>query len=401
MVLRLYPPLIGGPATVAYQLSKLLAERGVDVFVVTQHAEGLPYHEVIDEVNIFRVPFLAPPGMSTYSTPRMLSGVLSLITKTLEVTRKHDIRIVDVLDVTTAGLAGLVLSSLSNRKFLLKFGGDLVFEYLSLKGIRACDETWNVEESWKVDDLRAKLLYWIETQYVRSYDLLLPDSYYGAELLRKLGAEDKKIRVVLNGVDTKLFSPRESDLDMERRLDIRKPVILVAGRLVPWKGFRYLVNTAPTILDSFPDATFLVVGDGPERGNLEIQVDDLGLNRNFVFTGRIPHQEMVKTISCADVFVLPSLFDTTPNVLLEVMSSEKPTVASNIEGIREVIKNNDTGILVPPANDALLGEAIMSLLCDPKKSSNIARRARRFIQENYDWSKIIDKRLSIYKSQIE
>ena len=395
MVLRLYPPLIGGPATVASQLSKLLTERGVEIFVVTQHVKGLPYHEVRDQVNIFRVPFLAPPRASMHNTLRLLSGVFSLAFKTEEVTRKYDIRIVEVLDVSVAGLAGLMLSSLSDRKFILKYGGDLVFEYLSLKGVRQCDESWSVEESWKIKDFRARLLYWIERQYVKSYDLLLPDSYYGAKLLRKLGAEDEKVRVVPNGVDTKLFSPRESKPEIERRWSLGRPVVLAAGRLVPWKGLNYLVRAAPVVLRSFSSTTFLVVGDGPERANLERQVEELGLGRSFVFTGRIPHREMAEVISCADVFVLPSLFDTTPNVLLEVMSSGKPVVASDIEGIREVIKNMETGILVPPADDHNLGEALLRLLSDPPEASKIGGRARDFVRREYSLTAVADKILGV------
>ncbi len=401
MVLRLFPPLIGGPATVASQLSRLLTERGVEVSVVTQHVKGLPYHEVKNRINVFRVPFLAPPTTSMYDTLSMLSGVYSLAYKTAEVTRKYHIRIVEVLDVSVAGLAGLILSSVSDRKFILKYGGDLVFEYLSLKEVRACDELWSVEESWKVDDFRARLLYWIERQYVKSYDLLLPDSYYGTELLSKLGAKDEKVQVVPNGVDTKLFSPRESNPKVERRLGLKKPVVFVAARLVPWKGITYLVKAAPTILKSFPSATFLIVGDGPERENLERQVKEMRLSSNFIFAGRISHLNMAEVISCIDVFVLPSLFDTTPNVLLEVMSSGKPTIASNIKGIREVIEKGKTGILIPPADEYHLSEALLELLSNPDYASKIGRNARDSIEKNYSWTTVADKLVRIYEKLSE
>jgi len=397
LLVRLYPPLIGGPATVASQLSSLLTERDVEVFVVTQHMKGLPYHEERDQVKIFRIPVIAPPWVSTHNTLRLTSGVFSLAYKTMDVAHKYDIQIIDVLDVSVAGLAGLMISLISDRKLLLKYGGDLVFEYLSLKRIRACDENWNVEESWKVKDLRGKLLYWIEQQYVKSYDLLLPDSYYGAELLRKLGAEEEKIRVIPNGVDTKLFSPTVRDPDIERRVGLKRPVILAAGRLVPWKGLNYLVEASPAIIRVFPSATFLIIGDGPERNNLEKQVEELRLTNNFIFGGRIPHQDIADIFSCIDIFVLPSLFDTTPNVLLEVMSSGKPVIASDIEGIREVVKNNETGILVPPADVKSLEKALLELLTNPKKATRIGGRAREFIEKYYSLEITAERLLEIFE----
>ena len=401
MVLRLFPPLVGGPATVASQLSKLLVEHGVEVFVVTQHAKGLPYHEEQDQINIFRVPFLAPPEVSGHNTLGLLSGVLSLALRTVEVTRRYDIRIVEALDVSVAGLAGLVLSSLSNRKFILKYGGDLVFEYLSLKGIRPCNENWSVEESWKVDDFRARLLYRIEKQYVKNYDLLLPDSYYGAELLKKLGAEDEKIRVVPNGVDTQLFSPKRSSAGIERRWGLEGPVVLMAARLVPWKGTSYLVKAAPTILKSIPQTKFLIVGEGQDRAILEKEIEQMGLRGSFIFPGSIAHQEMAEAISSADVFVLPSLFDTTPNVLLEAMSSGKPAVASDISGIREVIRNGETGILVPPGDELSLSEAILKLLSEPRKASAIGKRAREFVTKEYSWTVVAERLVRILEELTE
>ena len=84
IVLRLYPPLIAEPATVASQLSKLLVERGVEMSVVTQHVKRLPCHEVRDQVNSFRVHFLTTPRISTHNTLRMLSGASSLAFNTFQ-----------------------------------------------------------------------------------------------------------------------------------------------------------------------------------------------------------------------------------------------------------------------------------------------------------------------------
>ena len=401
MVLRLYPPLVGGPATVASCLSKEFSKRDLEVFVVAEHARGLPYQERVGNIRVFRAPFLTPPRVSTHNSARLATGVISLASLTFWVMRKYDIGLVEIFDVSVAGLAGLLLSSVSKRRFLLKYGGDLVFEYLSLKGIRECSENWNVEESWKVDDFRAKLLYWIEKQYVKKYDLLLPDSYYGAELLRKIGADEKKIRVVPNGVDTQDFFPQEPDLEVLRRSGLRRPVILTAARLVPWKGINYLVRAAPAVLRSFPEATFLVVGEGPEKVDLMRQVRDMGLKGNFAFPGRIPHEEMPKVISCADVFVLPSLFDTTPNILLEAMSSGKPVVTSDIEGIREVVKNGKTGILVPPADEKRLSQALLEILSDPLKASEIGRKARELMEQSYSWEAIAETKMQIYHQVLE
>jgi glycosyltransferase involved in cell wall biosynthesis len=140
------------------------------------------------------------------------------------------------------------------------------------------------------------------------------------------------------------------------------PVIGTVGRLADQKGYCYLIEAAPIVLQECPQARFLIVGDGPLTGELKNQASRLDLDPHIIFTGA--RSDVGELLACMDVFASSSLWEGLPTVLLESMVCNVPIVATDIPGTNELIQHGVNGWLVPPANPQELASAILKLLGD-------------------------------------
>lgn len=166
-------------------------------------------------------------------------------------------------------------------------------------------------------------------------------------------ADTTPVRVVSSPVDTRVFQPP----DHRQRAATR---LLSVGNLLEVKGHRYLLDAMKMLLDR--DNTFAldIVGDGALRGCLEQQARDLGIAASVTFWGRLEREEVAARMREADVFVLPSLWETQGCVLLEAMASGLPSVATRVGGTPEVV-DDKAGVLVEPRSASALAEGISQL----------------------------------------
>lgn len=153
-----------------------------------------------------------------------------------------------------------------------------------------------------------------------------------------------------------------------------RPMVLYAGRLIPLKGVAYLIQALPSVLEECPDLHAVIVGDGEERQALVALARRLGLADRIMFAGRRPHEDVIRYMRAADVFVLPSLIESFGIVLVEAMSCELPVVATNVMGIPSVVEDGANGFLVPPRDPDALAGRIAWLLAHPAERAEIARR---------------------------
>jgi glycosyltransferase involved in cell wall biosynthesis len=180
-------------------------------------------------------------------------------------------------------------------------------------------------------------------------DVLAPVSNELAGHLRAV-APRARIEVVPNVVDTTVFSPPSAARPAGQRL-------LNVAWLAEKKGHRYLLEA----LTEIPGATLDVVGDGELRGELERRTTELGLEGRVRFHGELPKHEVAELMRAADLFVLPSLAENLPVVLIEAQASGLPAVATRVGGVPELL-DDSTGTLVQPADAAALAEAIRATL---------------------------------------
>jgi glycosyltransferase involved in cell wall biosynthesis len=150
-------------------------------------------------------------------------------------------------------------------------------------------------------------------------------------------------------------------------------VIGSAGRLTRQKGYTYLLRALPTLLDRVPNARLVLIGEGELRNVLQDEAAALGVSKYILFVGATPN--VPGYLRQLDVFVLPSLWEGLPTVILESMICGVPVVASDIPGVRELICHGETGWLVPPADPTALADALADALQDPAERARRARQA--------------------------
>jgi glycosyltransferase involved in cell wall biosynthesis len=143
-----------------------------------------------------------------------------------------------------------------------------------------------------------------------------------------------------------------------------------------------------------PEAKILVVGGGPLEGALRKDAQKLGLERFFVMLGERPDAHAL--CSLFDVFVLPSLWEGLPLALLEAAAMGKPIVATDIDGVREVIQDGQTGILVPPGDPEKLAQAVLRLLQNKDLAHKLGENARTTILAAFTLSRMIEETERLY-----
>jgi glycosyltransferase involved in cell wall biosynthesis len=181
------------------------------------------------------------------------------------------------------------------------------------------------------------------------------------------------------------------------------PEILFVGRLVERKGVKYLID-AFRLLAQDIDCCLYIVGDGPEKPNLETQVQKMGLQNKVVLTGQIPEKDLQKRYQSCSVFVLPAITDSKGDteglgvVLIEALTYKRPVVASRVGGIVDIVEDGRTGLLVPEKDSQALGHALRKLLSDQKLAQRLAEQGYKYVKEKFAWDKIIGQVLEAYRS---
>ncbi|UCE35193.1 MAG: glycosyltransferase family 4 protein, partial [Deltaproteobacteria bacterium] len=196
-----------------------------------------------------------------------------------------------------------------------------------------------------------------------------------------------KVVLIPNGVDTTLFRP--SDV----RPDRSEKVVVYVGRFAPQKNLFTLIDAVALIKQ--PMVKLLLVGDGELREQLEKHALERGIS--FEFRGIIPHEELPGVLNNADVFALPSLIEGHPKVLLEAMGCGLPCVGTNIQGIRDMIRDGETGLLCQSTADDL-ADKIAQVLSNRELADRLGREAWEFVKENLDLDRLLGEEIEIMRA---
>jgi L-malate glycosyltransferase len=204
-----------------------------------------------------------------------------------------------------------------------------------------------------------------------------------------------KIRVIYNGVDLERFGAKTRDRSwLAPNAEQEKWVVLVGNMHSDVKGHPCLIAAAEVVAREFPNARFVLAGDGDLRQDLERQVVQLGLQRNFLFLGR--RDDVPRLLACCDIAVLPSKAEGLPNAVLEYLAAGLPTVASRVGGNAEIVQDGKTGLLVPPDDPLALAEALLRLLRDPGLAANLGRSGREYVTSEFSFRRMIEKTDQLY-----
>ena len=364
-----FPPHLGGMETYLYMLSKELAERGHDVTIFTSSDKSFSYKENVDGFEVHRVSSIG----RIYNVPIAPSLLPTMIRK-----RKPDIVHGHQYPVFFSDVSSMA-SRFLKTPFLLHV--HVVAEPKSL-----------------FSNLVSSVYYRSIGKFPLNHaSLVVTPSFAYKRTLFEMGVPEQKIRVVPYGIDMSRFNPKNNGGAFRKKYGCEdSELILSVGRLNYQKGFNYLIEAAPEVLRSFPNAKFVIVGGGEELGSLKDLSARLGLSGSIVFTGAISPLEIPQSYAAADVFVLPSLFESLGIAIIEAEATGKPVVCTRVGGAPETLLEGESGFVVEPREPHQLAEAIVKLLSDCKAAKLMGQKGRKYVENKFEWRRNVCRILELY-----
>jgi hypothetical protein len=193
--------------------------------------------------------------------------------------------------------------------------------------------------------------------------------------------------VIPNGVDTSVFV-YDPSREAEEKKEYSQRVVITTSRLVEKNGVDTLIKAIAEVKKKFVGVKCHIIGDGPERGALEMLVRDLDLSRNITFLGSVPYEEIPFYLKKADVFVRASRSEGMGNSFAEALSVGVPIIGTPVGGITDIIKNNETGMFCRVDDPEDLAKKILQLFRDGDLVAQLKEKGRRLVEERFSWDRI-------------
>ncbi len=261
-----------------------------------------------------------------------------------------------------------------------------------LAGVRNLLATYHLTPRRSTLTLRGRLF---EKLLVKLYKQVIVSSEQNrAEITARFHVADKNVKVMANGVEDFDTITAAEIADLKNELDIHddKHIVSCAGRLTRQKGFGFLLEALHLL--GREDAVLVMTGDGPLGPHLESRAQKLGIEQAVLFTG---FRNDVRKILCLSEFVvIPSLYEGQPLILLEAMAAGKAVIASRVYGLRDTVKDGETGILVDPGDPEQLTEAMGKLLDDPLLCRQMGQRGRERYEREYSLQRFHNRIEEVY-----
>jgi len=357
----LYPAFVGGIAIHAHEMSKMQASVGHEVTVYTSVWEDEPLEEVRDNYRIIR--FRGITIFRNSIAPRLFYRLLRE-RNTYDIIHAHShlyfstvfcalVRIIgsSPLVVTNHGLISQT-APMWLQKLYIPTIGRLIYSTAD------------------------KIICYTETER--------------DQLISLLGIHPEKIMVIHNGVDTDHFAPLASITP--------KKQILWIGKYVPGKGVEYLLRGFQSFSRDFPDYTLMMIGRGPLKEDFLRMIEDLGLTEKVILRDFVQNKDLPEVYQQSCLFVLPSLEEGVPRTILEAMACGRPVVCTALPQLVDIVSG--CGVLVPPADDGAVADALSALVSDPVLARNLGQSARAKAVSQYSWDDTVARTLDLYASLV-
>ncbi|MDW5563173.1 MAG: glycosyltransferase family 4 protein [Methanomassiliicoccus sp.] len=270
-------------------------------------------------------------------------------------------------------------------------------------GTRSSDLPLNkLEASERMTYLMLPLLKTIEKVYIRRCSSLIFVSDFIRGWCQDQLSADCRARVIHNGIDTSVFSPKSVDECLQRfpSLEGVDNIVLFSGRMIALKGIPTALKAA-TMVDPALKPTFVFAGNG-NADQWKMMASELGLPAERCrFIGGVPYHQMPYLYPLASAFMLPSYSESFPMTLLESMASGTPVIATRVGGVPEMIEHGSTGLLVPPKDAGALAESINTVLGDHRLARSLCMRARDRVLEEFSARVMAQRTAEAYKETVD
>ncbi|KRT71305.1 MAG: group 1 glycosyl transferase [candidate division NC10 bacterium CSP1-5] len=221
-------------------------------------------------------------------------------------------------------------------------------------------------------------------------------------LLAKLRLNPSKVISIPTGVDLRQLDPHTVDGKQVRHelgVQATTPLIGIVAVLRSWKGHRFFLEAVPLIVRKVPSARFLIVGDGPLRRTIGQWIEQMGLKEIVMMAGH--REDIPEVLAALDVVVSASTAaEGVPQALLQALAMRRPVVATQVGGIPEAIRHEETGLLVSHGDPVALAAAITSLLSDPDRGASLGNAGRRLVEKEFAVETMLDRLEVLYAEML-
>ncbi len=360
IVSGIWPPDLGGPASHAPELAAFLRSRGHSVAVVTT-ADEQPAEQPYPVYRVSR---------------RIRTGVRHLAVVLLIGRRAAAADVVYATSMTRRAALG---AALAHRRLVLKLTADEAYERERRSGRFAGDlDAFQHHRG----GLRVWLLRRTRNWAVRRARHVFTPSAYLRELVVGWGIPAERVTVSPNPAPEVPAMPSRDELRAEFGLE--GPTLAFAGRLMAAKA----LDVALAALALVPEAALVIAGDGPDRGVLEQQREDLDLDGRVRFLGGLEREGVLRVFRAADAVLLSSRWENFPHVIVEALAVGTPVIASAVGGVPEVVRDGENGLLVTAGDPEALASAIRRLLGDDELRARLAAAAAPSV-ESYSAERLL------------
>lgn len=366
-----FPPIGGGGSTVTKYAIKHLVDAGHDVTLITSRYKDLPHREVLDGATIIRIPAIRRYKDFAATWELVIFGLSGFFYTAWFVTR-HPVDLIQAYFAVPAGWVAWLISYTHRIPYGVYFGGSDI-------------PNANPSRYQKIYPFITPLLkrIWRRAKF---------RTVCSQELVRLAMAQDTTVpfTYIPNGVDTARFTPITRPANPKVKL-------LFIGRLIPRKGFQRVIRALPEIrqLARVP-FEIEVVGTGAYQRELDELASKLGVSELISYVGTIPYDQLEKAYQYADIFILTSLSEGMPSVILEAMGCGLPVVASNVGGNNEIVHEGENGYLIEGDNLTHLAQQLAELINDPTLRQRFGAASRRQALQ-YDWLNIMTQYEALYR----
>jgi glycosyltransferase involved in cell wall biosynthesis len=337
------------------------------------------YTDLSKEINIVPLPSFFMPNV-TYPVP----SVYSLFRENIKIMKDCDI--VHVWSyLYPASVTPLFLKKISKNKTSIVLTVDTFPGYSFQMQNKILDKSFRLYTS-----LFGKQIFSIPNKVILYCERL---KRYAIQV----GVPQEKIEVIPTGIDLNKFNSNIDGNQLRNEFAISKDetMILFVGLLKPRKGVDRIIKVMKKLTEKKLNVKMVIVGDGPYRDKYEKMALSYSLKEDTVFTGY--RKDIPQLMSACDIFFLPSIGEGLPGVIMEASASCKPTVASNIPCIPDIVEHGKTGFLAEPNNINSFVEYLEILITDEQVREKMGKNARIHIKK-FDWKKIIRRYRELYST---
>lgn len=250
--------------------------------------------------------------------------------------------------------------------------------------------------NWIKSNWRLKAYCLVDRRLIRRFSRVVAVSDVIKEEMLRVGVPEEKIRVIYNGVDADRLNATGSSETLKKELGLEGTgrIVGTIGGLIEEKGYGYLLRAAKEIIGVEKGVKFLIVGDGPLNGQLRDMARGLGIEDSVIFTGY--RKDVPDLLSVMDIYILPSVREGLPMVLLEAMAAGKPVIASRVGAVPKVVIDNESGVLITPSDVGGIKKAVLDLIRDEPRAKRLGLMGNIRLKEKFSSDVMAGEYMSVY-----